>query len=144
MWPAEPCRTRTAECRLGARNLPSNPWNRAQSLATRPPNGFRDPSPDRSDPAVACLFGAGDEVDRLAICRLERKWRDQSLAKTRPRLDQGRHAERDAEPLFGGLQHCRHAVEPKVTARGEVLKAGLLEPCRPGARLRRQVNQNLV
>ena len=42
----------------------------------RAANCLHNPAPDRSDPAITRLFGAGDEVDRLAMGGLERKGRD--------------------------------------------------------------------
>ena len=46
------------------------------SALFRAANRLHDPAPDRGDPAVARLFGARDEVDRLAMRGLERKGRD--------------------------------------------------------------------
>ncbi|GCC49693.1 hypothetical protein chiPu_0033768, partial [Chiloscyllium punctatum] len=88
--------------------------------------------------------GAGDQIDRLAVRGLEREWRYQLLAEARPRLDQGRQRQCHAEPMLGGFQHRRHAVEPKMPARGEVRQTGLLQPGRPRPRLRRDVDQHLA
>ncbi len=104
-----------------------------------------DPAPDRGDPAVPRLLGARDEVDRLAMRGLERKRRDQLLPKPGRALISGDIAERDAEPLFSGLQHRRHAVEPQMAARGEVRQAGLACSQAGHARgWRREMDQHLA
>ena len=107
---------------------------------------LHDPAPDRGDPAVAGLFGARDQVDRLALrVASNAKGATSFLPKPGRALISGDMRERYAKPLFGGLQHRRHAVEPQMRRAGlRCGKAGFPEPGRPGPRLRRQVDQHLA
>ena len=66
-------------------------------------DGPHDPSPQRANPAVARLLGAGYQINRLAVASLHIKRRHQLFAESWSRLDQRSHGERDAKPLLRGL-----------------------------------------
>src|SRR6266705_200269 len=120
--------------------LPAPSWCRLGDTA----DGIDDPSPERANSTVARLFSTGHQINGLSVTGRNIERRHQLSAKSRSCLDQGRHGERDAKPLLRGLQHRRDAVEPKMSARGQFCNPGLVEPGRPGARPRGEMDQHLT